>query len=158
MTFTVADARALAQAAHAGQLDKQGRDYFTAHLTPIAAALRPQGEHAEMAGWLHDIVEDTEWTLDGLRAEGVPESVVRAVDSVSRREGEKYAVLITRACGDPLGVRVKLEDNRRNILDMVGLAQVDPDEAMSLLKGRYLPARDRLIEAQVRQALTQPIG
>ncbi len=29
--------------AHAGQVDKQGRDYFEHHLLPIASLLRPFG-------------------------------------------------------------------------------------------------------------------
>ena len=59
MGFTVPDAHLLALHAHQGQVDKQGRDYYLAHLRPIAEALRPHGPHAEMAGALHDIVEDT---------------------------------------------------------------------------------------------------
>jgi hypothetical protein len=76
--FTVPDAHLLALHAHQGQVDKQGRDYYLAHLRPIAEALRPHGPHAEMAGALHDIVEDTRdhpdptrrYDLDRLRALG----------------------------------------------------------------------------------------
>ncbi|MCW2790044.1 MAG: hypothetical protein JWP56_2347 [Aeromicrobium sp.] len=39
-----------------GQVDKHGRDYFSAHLEPIAASLAVFGRHAEMAGYLHDIL------------------------------------------------------------------------------------------------------
>ena len=103
--------RALAQEAHLGQTDKLGRDYFTAHLTPIAAGLREFGPEAEAAGWLHDIIEDTQHTGDTLRAAGVPEDVVLAVESVTKIEGEPYERLIERACADPIGRLVKLVDN-----------------------------------------------
>ena len=78
--------RQLARTAHADQRDKQGRDYVEHHLAPIAEHLREHGEHAEMAGWLHDIVEDTPTTLTDLLEHGIPPEVVRAVDAVTRRE------------------------------------------------------------------------
>ncbi len=112
MGFTVPDAHLLALHAHQGQVDKQGRDYYLAHLRPIAEALRPHGAYAEMAGALHDIVEDTRdhpdparrYDLDRLRVLGVPEVVVEAIDAVTRRPGEPYiAGLIRRAAAHPLG-------------------------------------------------------
>ncbi|MDD5586427.1 MAG: hypothetical protein PHY92_05660, partial [Alphaproteobacteria bacterium] len=36
----------------------------------------------KMVGILHDVVEDTDWTLDDLREVGFPEKVVRAVGYV----------------------------------------------------------------------------
>jgi len=80
--------RALAREAHAGQIDKLGREYFTAHLAPIATGLREFGPEAEAAGWRHDIIEDTQHTGDTLRSAGVPEDVVAAVESVTKIEGE----------------------------------------------------------------------
>lgn len=146
--FTVADARALARKAHAGQVDKQGHDYFEAHLAPIAAALRPFGEYAEMAGWLHDIVEDTDLSLDDLRALGVPEIVVEAVDAVTRREDEPYKALIRRSAAHPLGRLVKLADNGHNLAKNAELALIDPGKARSLRERRYLPARRVLLAAE----------
>ena len=80
MAFTVPDAHLLALQAHEGQVDKQGRDYYLAHLRPIAESLRPYGPLAEMAGALHDIVEDTRdlpepdrrYDVDRLRALACP--------------------------------------------------------------------------------------
>ena len=79
--------RALAQEAHLGQADKLGRDYFTAHLTPIAVGLRKFGPEVEAAGWLHDIIEDTHHTGTTLRSAGVSQDVVVAVESVTKVEG-----------------------------------------------------------------------
>ena len=46
----VATAEALARQAHAGQRDKQDRDYAEHHLAPVAALLRPFGPQTEAAG------------------------------------------------------------------------------------------------------------
>ena len=157
MGFTVPDAHLLALHAHEGQVDKQGRDYYLAHLRPIAEALRPYGPHAEMAGALHDIVEDTcdhpdparRYDLDRLRVLGVPEVVVEAIDAVTRRPGEPYiSGLIRRSAAHPLGRLVKLADNAHNLATNAELAEVDPDKARSLREGRYRPARRILLAAE----------
>jgi (p)ppGpp synthase/HD superfamily hydrolase len=155
--FTVPDAHLLALQAHEGQVDKQGHDYYLTHLLPIAEALRPYGPLAEMAGALHDIVEDTRdhpdsvrrYDLDRLRALGVPEIVVEAIDAVTRRPGEPYmSGLIHRAAAHPLGRLVKLADNKHNLAANNGLASRDPEKARTLREGRYLPARRILLAAE----------
>lgn len=137
-------ARNLAKEAHAGGVDKMGRDYFEFHLRPIAESLAPFGWAAVAAGWLHDIIEDTHHTALSLLAAGVPRFVVDAVVSVTRMPGETYPALITRSLANPLGRIVKLADNTLNLLGNAALALTDPVKAESLKHGRYLPARARL--------------
>jgi (p)ppGpp synthase/HD superfamily hydrolase len=119
---TVRAADVLAELAHRGQTDKAGVDYIH-HPRAVAAILREQGhpDGVVIAGLLHDVVEDTTVALGDLREFGFPESVVRAVDSVTRREGpdypdgkEPYMDLIRRAAGDPIGRLVKIADNDTN--------------------------------------------
>ena len=157
VAFTVPDAHLLALQAHEGQVDKQGRDYYLAHLLPIAEALRPFGPLAEMAGVLHDIVEDTvdhpdparRYDLDRLRLLGVPESVLEAIDAVTRRPGEPYmSGYIRRAAAHPLGRLVKLADNKHNMDANAALARTDPEKARTLREGRYRPARRILLAAE----------
>lgn len=139
------EARAMVGTAHAGQVDKLGRDYITAHLEPIAESLAAHGEDAEMAGLLHDILEDTSVTSEELLSAGVPPHVVRAVESVSKRPGEPYEDLIERAAADPLGRLVKLADNARNLESNDALSQTDPETA-SRLREKYERARARLLD------------
>ena len=157
MAFTVPDAHLLALRAHEGQVDQQDRDYYLAHLRPIAEALRPYGPHAEMAGVLHDVVEDTRdhpdptrrYDLDRLRALGVPDIVVDAIDAVTRRPGEPYiSGLISRSAAHPLGRLVKLADNKQNLAANEELARIDPEGARRLRDGRYRPARRILLAAE----------
>lgn len=157
MAFTVPDAHLLALQAHEGQVDEQGRDYYLAHLQPIAEALRPYGPHAEMAGVLHDVVEDTgdhpdperRYDLDRLRALGVPGIVVEAIDAVTRRPGEPYiSGLIHRSAAHHLGRLVKLADNKHNLAANEELARIDPEGARRVREGRYRPARRILLAAE----------
>lgn len=142
--ISLPEVRELIRAAHAGQVDKQGRDYVSSHLEPIAALLSEHGDDAEMAGLLHDILEDTDVTSEDLSAAGVPSRVVRAVESVSKRPGETYDQLIERAATDPLGRLVKLADNSWNLESNAALAQTDPERAAQL-RQKYETARERLL-------------
>ena len=140
-------ARQIAHEAHAQQVDKLGRDYVDAHLRPIAEAAATFGAEAEAAGWLHDVLEDTEVTADDLRERGIPEHVIDAVESVTKVPGQDYDELITRACQHPLGRLVKLVDSAWNIACNPPLAEVDPDKADDLMAEKYLPAREGLLAA-----------
>ena len=155
-----ARAAQLARDAHAGQLDKQGRDYYEAHLVPIADSLAPFGEYAWAAGILHDIVEDTSTGYDDLAAAGIPPEVVDAVRAVTRVPGERYQRLIERACAHPFGRLVKLADNWHNLNDLAGLEQTDPATA-ERLRRRYVTARQALtgsLHAAARGVAESPGG
>lgn len=139
--ITLDDASHLARRMHEGQVDKAGNPYYL-HVFAVRDALASHGTAAQIAGVLHDIVEDTATTLDELRMAGVSEEVVRAVDAVTRRSGETYMDLIRRAAADPLGRLVKLADNRHNS-DEVRLALL-PEEKAARLRERYRRAREVL--------------
>jgi (p)ppGpp synthase/HD superfamily hydrolase len=146
--MTPDDVADFARRAHAGQVDQQGRDYFEHHLLPVSALLRPFGDDAATAGLLHDVLEDTRATSDDLRALGLPDAVVAAVESVTRRADEPYEALIERAAGHPLGRLVKLADNWHNLSSNAELARSDPEKA-ARLRRRYEAARVRLTASLV---------
>lgn len=100
------------------------------------------------AAVLHDVVEDTEWTVDRLRAEGFSESVLRALEAVTHRAGEAYEDFIRRAAADPIGRRVKMADLEDN-LDLSRIVQVsDRDRARA---EKYRRAIDFLREREAGQ-------
>ena len=150
MALTLEQASELAARAHAGQVDKAGRPYVE-HVYAVRDLLAAHGERAQVAGVLHDVLEDTDLTADDLRARGCPEEVVRAVLAVSRRPGETYDELIARAAADPLGRLVKLADNAHNS-DEARLAAL-PAEQAERLRTRYARARAVLEGAESRGTL-----
>ena len=113
----------IAAEAHRGQLDKAGEPYL---LHPIRVMLRVSGEAERIAAVLHDVVEDSpSWTLDRLRGEGFDPAIVRAVDCLTRREGEPYEDLVDRAASDRIARKVKMADLEDNMV----LARIaDPGE------------------------------
>jgi (p)ppGpp synthase/HD superfamily hydrolase len=102
---------ALATAAHAGQVDKLGIDYIQ---HPLGVMAKVDGEDEKIVAALHDVVEDTDVTLDELRARGFAEHIVHAVDAVSKREGEALAESMARVAADPLARTVKYADLAHN--------------------------------------------
>lgn len=98
----------IALEAHAGQKDKNGRDPYVLH--PLRVMGRMKTEESRIVAALHDVVEDSPWTLEMLRAEGFSEAIVHAVDCLTKREGEDYEQFVKRAAGDPIARVVKLGD------------------------------------------------
>lgn len=102
----------IAVKAHKGAKDSYGAPYI---LHPLRVMHRVSTTAEKIVAILHDVVEDTSWTLDDLRKEGFPEKIIRAVDRVSKREGEDYWAYIRRAGGNSLARRVKLADLEDNM-------------------------------------------
>ena len=157
MLFTVASAHLLAMEAHESQVDEDGGDYYLHLLVPVAEAARPYGALAEMAAVLHRVIEDTRdhpdvtrrYDVDRLRALEVPEEVVRAIDAVTRRPGERYlGGVIQRSASDRLGRLIALLNNKLDLDRTLDLATTDPERARRLREGRYLPARRILLKVE----------
>lgn len=103
---------AIAAKAHQGQTDRVGAPYI---LHPIRVMMRMETEIEMTAAVLHDVVEDTDWTLDELRQAGFPDAVVDAVDGLTRRDGEPYTAYVKRASADPIARKIKLADLEDNM-------------------------------------------
>ncbi|MDQ2739199.1 MAG: phosphohydrolase [Actinomycetota bacterium] len=137
----VARARLIATQAHEGQTDKAGVAYI-GHPARIAA--RVAGDPAaEVVAWLHDVVEDCDhWTLDRLRAEGIPADLVAAVDAISKRPGEASDDYYARVAANPVALKVKYADLADNS-DPERLAKLDPATRERLTR-KYAHAREVL--------------
>ncbi|MEV4442725.1 HD domain-containing protein [Streptomyces sp. NPDC049577] len=152
---TLTEVDRLAERAHAGQVDKTGVPYIE-HVRAVAAGLAPAGPELQMAGLLHDIIEDTDWTADRLRAEGVPDRVVAAVEAVTDEPGVSYAEKIRRIAAHPDATLVKIADNAHN--SHPDRAARLPADRRERLAAKYRAAREVLWKAadprQVEAILT----
>ena len=102
----------LAKQHHEGQTDKAGKPYIE---HPLRVMNQVESEEEKIVAVLHDIVEDTDISLDDLRSEGFSEEVVSAVECLTKQDGENYDLYIERISFNPLAVKIKLadlEDNR----------------------------------------------
>lgn len=72
-------------------------------------------EEEQLTALLHDVVEDSDMTLDGLRAEGMPEAVIEALALLTHIEGEEYEAYVVRIKDNPVARKVKLADLADNM-------------------------------------------
>lgn len=133
---TLERAIAIAAEAHAGQVDKAGTPYI---LHPLRVMLRLDTPEGRITAVLHDVIEDTAWTVARLRAEGFSEKVLEALDSVTHRPGESYDSYIARAGAHPIGRLVKLADLADN-LDLSRIANPTEHDLARLEKYRQAVA------------------
>jgi (p)ppGpp synthase/HD superfamily hydrolase len=132
------DAIQIAVAAHRGQRDKNGAEYI---LHPLRVMFRLRNENEMIVAILHDVVEDSDWTIEALRGRGFPEEILAAVDALTRRSEETYEQFVDRAAAHPLARRVKLADLEDN-MDARRMREVGTREAERL--NRYLAAWRKL--------------
>lgn len=133
-------ARAIAERAHAGQVDKAGKHYI-GH--PAHVAVSVEGDKAKAVAWLHDVVEDTPMTFDDLRAAGIDDEVLAALELLTHDKTVPYMEYVAAIRENDLARTVKLADLAHNS-DLSRLPEVtDADlqrvekyrQAMGLLRG-----------------------
>jgi (p)ppGpp synthase/HD superfamily hydrolase len=132
MTQSLERAIAIAAAAHEGQVDKGGLPYI---LHPLKVMLRVDTLEERIVAVLHDVVEDCGVSLDDLRKEGFSETVLTAIESVTKVLGESYEAFIERAAQNPIGRAVKLADLEENS-DLSRIAQPSWDDLERIEKYR----------------------
>lgn len=102
----------IATNAHKGQLDKGGSPYI---LHPLRLMLVMHNETEKICAVLHDVIEDTDITLDYLRTEGFSEEVLSSLDALTRRNNETYDEFINRIIKNKIASHIKLADLRDNM-------------------------------------------
>lgn len=120
--------------AHRGDRGRDDLPYIL-HPLRVMERVRRFGDGVMTIGVLHDVVEKSEWTLDGLRRAGIPDPIVDAVDALTRRAEEErdgedgYYRFVMRAAGNEIAALVKRADLEDNIATMLSLPEAERDEA-----------------------------
>lgn len=127
----------LAAEAHLGQLDKGGAPYIE---HPLRLMLRAETREEKMVAVLHDVIEDSAWTVELLAREGFPARVIEALERLTRRPAETYEGFIERVAEDPLARKVKLLDLRDNA-DLGRIPAPSPEDHARVAKYRRAIAR-----------------
>lgn len=124
------DAKTISVIAHEGQKDLAGRPYYH-HLSRVADNF---GRNIYgIVAYLHDVIEDANWTLDRLRERRFSPEVVDAVDAITRRKGEEYKDYIDRCARNTIALHVKLADLTDN-MDIRRLSEITDKDVARLRK------------------------
>ena len=104
-------ALSIARKAHEGQLDKAGVDYIE---HPIYVASQVDTEEEKAVALLHDVIEDSPVSAEGLLQAGLPETVVTAVQVLTKKKEQDYQTYLETVKKNPLARVVKLADLKHN--------------------------------------------
>lgn len=136
----------IAVKAHMDQIDKSGEPYI---LHPLRIMARVNTNRLKIIGILHDVVEDSDLTIDDLIHFGFSSFIIEAIDSLTRREDEKYFEYIDRVLTNNDATYIKyldLEDN----MDEKRIGKLDPKTRQRLLN-KYNKAKS-IIDREMRNS------
>lgn len=132
----------LAYAAHEGQMDKCGQPYI---FHPYHLAEQMDDEISTCVALLHDVVEDTDVTLEELEKQFPPE-VVEGVRLLTHDPAVDYFDYVRAIKGHPVAQKVKLADLAHNSDESRFAGMEDATEALlSRRRQKYARARDILL-------------
>jgi (p)ppGpp synthase/HD superfamily hydrolase len=95
----------------------------------------------QMAAVLHDVIEDTDVTIDDLVEAGYSADVVNAIDCLTNRRDETYEDYIERVAMNDVARRVKIADLTENLANNYRLPS---NPANTERISRYTRALERL--------------
>ncbi|RII33640.1 GTP pyrophosphokinase [Clostridium chromiireducens] len=125
--------------AHKGQVDKGGSPYI---LHPLRLMFSREDEAEKICAVLHDVIEDTDVTLDYLREKGFSKEVLSALDALTRRKGETYEEFIDRIIENKIACNVKLAD----LNDNMDISRIkNPTEKDYERLEKYKKAKDKIL-------------
>ena len=104
------EAMKIAYAAHHGQVDKAGIHYI---FHPYHLAEQMSDEYTTCVALLHDVVEDTDVTLEEL-AGVFPKEIIDAVALMTHDSDTPYLEYVARIRDNPIARAVKLADLMHN--------------------------------------------
>lgn len=113
--ITIEDALRIAIEAHEGQKDLDGNPVI---LHPMTVAIAGRNREEQIAGLLHDVVEDSGITFEELIRRGVDENIVDALRLLTHDKNkmtyEEYVEQIASS-GNDIAIHVKYNDLSHNL-------------------------------------------
>lgn len=108
-------AREIATEAHSGQKRKYtGEDYIN---HPRRIAEKFSTEDSQVIAWLHDVLEDSEFTAEDILKKGIRPHCIEIVECLTRKEDETYFNFIMRIKDIHQAAIIKIADIRDNLIN-----------------------------------------
>ena len=120
--------------AHKEQVDKSGMPYV---FHPFHLAEQMQTEETAVVALLHDLVEDTDYTIEDLTSMGFGKNITDAIALMTHADDVAYMDYVRKIKNNPIAKAVKLADLKHNS-DLTRLDIVD-EKALNR-REKYLEA------------------
>lgn len=101
----------IAADAHVDQSDRSGKPYIL-HAIRVMDDVRSKDPEVKQIAVLHDVVEDTSWTIQQLSALGFSDRVIDALELLTHDDA--YDTYIEKMCTNRDAMLVKMADLRHN--------------------------------------------
>ena len=96
---------------HKDQVDKSGIPYV---FHPFHLAEQMDDEISTVCALLHDVVEDSETTLDDLLKMGFPKEVIEVLSLLTHADDVPYMDYVREIKKNPIATKVKIADLKHN--------------------------------------------
>ena len=134
----------IAAKAHNGQFDKGGNPYILHPLRVMLNFCEYEPDSVKICAVLHDVVEDSDITLDDLRTEGFSDEVIAALACLTKKQGENYDDFISRVLTNEIACKVK----RGDLADNMDLKRIPNPTAIDEERiQKYRKAAERIADA-----------
>ncbi len=129
--------------AHKEQTDKSGMPYV---YHPFHIAEQMDTEETVIVALLHDVVEDTDYTLQDIADMGFSQAVIDALSLMTHDKTVPYLDYVAKIKENPIATTVKLADLRHNsdvsrldIVDDKAIQRIQKyEKAMALLRDLFV--------------------
>ena len=132
--------------AHKDQTDKTGLPYV---FHPFHLAEQMTDEYTTVTALLHDVVEDTDYTLNDLQEMGYPDEVIQALSLLTHDDGSEYMDYVKRLKNNPIARAVKLADLEHNSDESRAALTGEPKEKTAARLEKYSKAKRILLEEYI---------
>ena len=112
MSSLLDNVKSFAKKAHNGQFDKGGHPYYL-HLQNVASMGKTEEE--KIVGYLHDVIEDTNYTIEDIRLLGINDNCIEAIKYLTHDKNISYDEYIKNIKSFELARKVKINDLKNNL-------------------------------------------
>jgi len=130
MVSDIAKAMDIACKAHKEQKDKGGCPYIC---HPLTVASKQRTEEGIVLALLHDVVEDTSYTIEDMKKEGFSDKVTEALKLLTHDKNVPYMDYISAIKDNDLARNVKIADLEHNS-DLSRLKEVTEEDEKRVQK------------------------
>lgn len=113
----------IATEAHQNQFRRDGKTPYITHPQKVANLV--ESKDAKAVAWLHDVLEDSDFTVKDLFDRGIPEHIVDAVVILTKSSLYTYEEYLERVKENELAKTVKIADMMANLSDTPTQKQVE---------------------------------
>jgi (p)ppGpp synthase/HD superfamily hydrolase len=121
----IVTARNFAQMVHINQFRRDGTTPYFKHVDGVARLVKPQKPEYIATAYLHDVIEDTDYSSMDLQKIGMPKMVVDAVLILTKFDHQPYEEYLKKVKENAIARAVKIADMTYNLNDTPSQKQIE---------------------------------